>query len=281
MRPSVSSLDVIRCRSLDQALDALHEHGGSLVPLAGCTDLYVALNAGTLAATRFLDIWPLDELRGIEMDGGTLRLGALATYQDVLGSAHVRAHLPMLVEAARQVGAVQIQQRGTLGGNVVNASPAGDTLPVFAAADAVVVLQSVRGARQVPFTAFYTGYRATVRQPDELVVRIDVPPVPGRQWFRKVGTRAAQAISKVVIAAVRGGRPRIALGSVAPVVVRAWRTEEALASGASMAEAQARLASEISPIDDIRSSAAYRLRVSQNLLARFWSDTAPDTERVG
>jgi CO/xanthine dehydrogenase FAD-binding subunit len=133
----------------------------------------------------------------------------------------------------------------------------------------------VRGERRVPFTAFYTGYRATVRQPDELVVRIEVPPVPGRQWFRKVGTRAAQAVSKVVVAAVRSERPRIALGSVAPVVVRVRRTEDALASGTPLDVAQAVLAEEISPIDDVRSTAAYRLQVSKNLLARFWADTAP------
>jgi len=275
MRPSVTSLEVIRCRSLGDALSALHEYGDAVVPLAGCTDLYVALNAGTLAATRFLDLWALDELRGIESHGDTLRLGALSTYRDVLASPLVRAHLPMLAEAARQVGAAQIQQRGTLGGNIVNASPAGDTLPVFAAAEAIVVLQSVRGERRVPFTEFYTGYRATVRERDELVVRIDVPPATGRQWFRKVGTRAAQAVSKVVIAAVRSERPRIALGSVAPVVIRARRTEDALASGAPMGRAQAVLAEEISPIDDVRSTAAYRLQVSKNLLARFWADTGP------
>jgi CO/xanthine dehydrogenase FAD-binding subunit len=275
MRPSVASLHVVRTRSLDEALAVLHDEGGGLAPLAGCTDLYVALNAGTLQATRFLDIWALDELRGIDVDGGTLRLGALTTYRDVLASPYVAARLPMLADASRQVGAAQIQQRGTLGGNIVNASPAGDTLPVFAAAEAVVVLRSIRGERRVPFTEFYTGYRATVRQPDELVVRIDVPPVPGRQWFRKVGTRAAQAISKVVVAAVRSERPRVALGSVAPVVVRARRTEEALASGAALERAQAVLAEEISPIDDVRSTAAYRLQVSKNLLARFWADTEP------
>jgi CO/xanthine dehydrogenase FAD-binding subunit len=279
MRPSVSSLEVVRCRSLREALAALRLHGEDLVPLAGCTDLYVALNAGALTATRLLDIWGLDELRGIEVRDHTLRLGALATYRDVQSSAEVRARLPMLAQASRQVGAAQIQQRGTLGGNIVNASPAGDTLPVFAAAEAVVVLQSADGERRVPFTEFYTGYRATVRRPDELVVRIDVPPVSGQQWFRKVGTRAAQAISKVVVAAVRSERPRIALGSVAPVVVRAWRTEEALASGASLAQAQAILAGEISPIDDVRSTAAYRLQVSKNLLARFWADTGSPAGR--
>src|SRR5437773_11333924 len=137
----------------------------------------------------------------------------------------------MLAAAAREVGGVQIQNRGTLSGNVANASPAGDSLPVLAAADAVVVLQSAAGTRRVPFGAFYTGYRATVRRPDELIVAFEIPTVRGRQWFRKVGTRAAQAISKVVMAGVlQPGAPRIALGSVAPTVVRAVRTEAALAA---------------------------------------------------
>src|SRR4029453_3138259 len=135
----------------------------------------------------------------------------------------------------------QIQCRGTIGGNVANASPAGDTLPVLAAVDAVVVLASASGERRVPIASFFTGYRRTVMRADELIVSIETPPVEGRQWFRKVGTRAANAISKVVIAAVRAPRPRIALGSVGETVVRARRAEEALASGGSIADAQAAL----------------------------------------
>jgi CO/xanthine dehydrogenase FAD-binding subunit len=180
----------------------------------------------------------------------------------------------MLVAAAREVGGPQIQHRGTIGGNVVNGSPAGDTLPVLAAVDAQLVLASAEGERRVPFTGFYTGYRASVLRPDELLVAIEVAPVEGRQWFRKVGTRAAQAISKVVMAAVRDGTPRIALGSVAPTVVRLPRTEAALAGGADVAAAQRVLAEEVRPIDDLRSTARYRLRVAANLLARFWADTA-------
>ena len=185
----------------------------------------------------------------------------------------MRRRLPILAEASRWVGSPQIQNRGTLGGNVANASPAGDTLPVLAVAEATVLLRSVDGERRVPFGAFYTGYRQTVMRPDELIVAIEVPPVEGRQWFRKVGTRAAQAISKVVMAAVRAPHPRVALGSVAPTVVRAPRTEAVLAAGGTLAEAQAVLMDEIQPIDDLRSTAAYRRRVSANLLAQFWSDT--------
>jgi CO/xanthine dehydrogenase FAD-binding subunit len=205
------------------------------------------------------------------MDGG-LRIGAGTTFTDIVRSPLVADRLPMLVAASREVGGVQIQNRGTLGGNVANASPAGDSLPVLAAADAVVVLRSAGSERRVPFTEFHTGYRASVLGPDELIVSFEIPPVEGEQWFRKVGTRAAQAISKVVMAAVKGPRPRIAIGSVAPTVVRARRTEDALASGASIDEAQRIFGEEIAPIDDIRSTADYRRKVAMNLLRRWWGE---------
>jgi xanthine dehydrogenase small subunit len=256
--------------SLADALKMLHDDG-PLVPLAGCTDLYVSLNFGTLPDSRFLNLWRLTRLRTIEMRGELLSIGALATHSELIRSPLVRRRLPMLAAAAREIGGVQIQNRGTIGGNVANASPAGDTLPVLAAADAIVVLASAAGTRRVAFTEFYTGYRQTVRRPDELIVALEIPAVRGAQRFRKVGTRAAQAISKVVLATVVGDRPRIALGSVAPTVVRARRTEAALAAGASIAEAQQTLIDEIAPIDDIRSTAEYRQRVAANLLALFWN----------
>jgi CO/xanthine dehydrogenase FAD-binding subunit len=274
MQGSITNRTLLEPATLSDALRMLRDEG-PLVPLAGCTDLYVALNFGALPETRFVDLWPLGELRQIQMRGDVLSVGALATYTDVIRSPLVRRRLPMLVAAAREVGGVQIQNRGTIGGNVANASPAGDTLPVLAAADAVVVLQSAGGVRRVPFSAFYTGYRRSVRRADELITALEVPPVRGRQWFRKVGTRAAQAISKVVMAAVApadGDPPRIALGSVAPTVVRLPSTEAALAAGVSVAEAQQVLIEEIAPIDDLRSTAAYRTRVAANLLARFWNE---------
>jgi xanthine dehydrogenase small subunit len=135
------------------------------------------------------------------------------------------------------------------------------------------VLRSLDGERRVPFASFYTGYRASVMRPDELIVGIEIPPVEGRQWFRKVGTRAAQAISKVVIAAVRAPRPRISLGSVAATVVRLPETEAVLAAGGSIDEARQVLQREIRPIDDVRSTAAYRLRVASNLLGQWWAET--------
>jgi CO/xanthine dehydrogenase FAD-binding subunit len=235
----------------------------------------VALHFSTLRQTRFLNLWNLSALRTIAVTDGRLSIGALATFTDLIRSPIVRRRVPMLAAAAREIGGVQVQHRGTIGGNVANASPAGDTLPVLAAAEAVVVLASAHGQRRVPFTSFYTGYRQTVRSPGELIVAFEIPTINGRQWFRKVGARAAQAISKVVIAGVlpaahgSGESPRIALGSVAPTVMRATRTEAALASGASMAEAQRTLDAEIAPIDDIRSTADYRRRLAANLLAQM------------
>lgn len=274
MRTALSGLELLQPRSLGEAL-ALLRDDGALVPLAGATDLYVGLNFGTLPARRFLNLWGLDALRRVTLDGEILRIGALATYTAMIRSRHVRARLPMLVAAAREVGGIQIQNRGTLGGNIANGSPAGDTLPVLAAAQATIVLRSVRGERRVPFDEFYTGYRQSVRLPDELIVAVEVPPIEGTQWFRKVGTRAAQAISKVVLAAVRAPRPRLALGSVGPTVRRLFSTEEALAAGGTLDQAARVLEEEIRPIDDLRSTAEYRRRVSANLLRRFWLETAP------
>jgi CO/xanthine dehydrogenase FAD-binding subunit len=274
VQSTLTDRSLLQPKSLRDALTMLRDEA-PLTPLAGCTDLYVSLNFGTLKDRRFLNLWALDDLRGIEARGDTLWIGALATHTDLIRSRLVRGRVPMLAAAAREIGGVQIQNRGTIGGNAANASPAGDTLPVLAAADAVVVLRSARDTRRVRFADFYTGYRQTVRRPDELIVGFEVPRVRGRQWFRKVGTRAAQAISKVVMAGsvefgTRGRRVvRLALGSVAPTVIRASRTEAALADGASVDVAAETLVREIAPIDDVRSDAEYRRRVSANLLRRF------------
>jgi xanthine dehydrogenase small subunit len=276
MRTAISELTLLQPATLDEALRMMRD-AGDLVPLAGCTDLYVGLNFGTLQAKRFIDISRLANLRRIEVRDDVLQIGALATYTELIRSRSVQDRLPMLVSAAREIGGIQIQNRGTVAGNIANGSPAGDSLPVLAAAEAVVVLRSTEGERRIPFLSFYTGYRRSVMRPDELIVRIDVPRVAGQQWFRKVGTRAAQAISKVVFAGVRGPQPRIALGSVGPTVLRASATERALASGASVDEARGILMTEIAPIDDLRSTARYRQRVAGNLLAQFW--TATDTAR--
>jgi xanthine dehydrogenase small subunit len=271
MRTAISSLTLLRPRTLKEALRMIAAE--PLTPLAGCTDVYVALQFGTATSRRFVDLWPLDELRGITKQAKSIRLGALTTYTEVIASPLVQRRMPMLVAAAREVGGRQIQHRGTIAGNIANGSPAGDTLPVLAAANARVILQSSSGTREVELTRFYTGYRTTVLSPDELIVAIEIPTVQGRQWWRKVGTRRAQAISKVMMAGVRGDEVRLAIGSVAPTVVRLTRTEAALTAGRSINEARSLLLDEVRPIDDVRSSAEYRRAVSANLLAQFWNDT--------
>jgi CO/xanthine dehydrogenase FAD-binding subunit len=269
----VKALSLERPRSLKAALSLLASEP-SLVPIAGCTDVYVGLHFGTMQQKRFIDLWDLKELRGIALKNDVLRIGALTTYTDIINSKIVQKRVPMLIAASREVGGAQIQNRGTLGGNVANASPAGDTLPVLAAADARIVLTGQRGSRTVAFESFYTGYRQSVRNAGELITAIEIPRIDGKQWWRKVGTRRAQAISKIMIGAVRGKRIRIAFGSVAPTVVLAKETAAVLMRGGSVADAQAALLREVSPIDDVRSTGEYRARVAANLLEQFWKETA-------
>jgi xanthine dehydrogenase small subunit len=274
VRTALSRLRLHTPDSLAAALATLRE-AGPLLPLAGGTDLYVALNAGTLPATAFLDLSRLRELRGIRRVAGVgLVIGAGATFTEIAGSALVRRHLVVLAEAARLIGGVQIQNRATLGGNIANASPAADAVPILMAAEATLVLASASGSRRIPVTEFFTGYRRTQMAPDELLYAVEIPPLPGPAWFRKVGTRAANAISKVVLAGVRHTPPRIAVGSVGPVAMRLPRTEAALAAGAAPEDAAALLLSEIAPIDDLRSTARYRRLVVAGLLRQFWEETA-------
>ena len=275
---------IARTRDLAHALKLLHASLGTgrLVPLAGGTDLFVSLNSGLVPGRRFLDLGGLRELRGVREQGGRLVLGALTTFSEIRGHALVRRRYPALAAAAAEIGAWQIQNRATLGGNIANASPAGDSLPVLLVLEAVVHARSVRGAREVPLTALFRGYRDLALEPDELIAAVSLPSAPARakQFFRKVGTRRAQSISKVVLAGLlrvgRDGRvdlARVALGSVAPVTLRAGRTERALLgarpSAAVAAEARAALLEDIAPIDDIRSDREYRRRVSGNLLEQF------------
>ena len=256
---------------------------GPITPIAGGTDLMVALT-GELGdpPARMLDLWHLDELRGIALDGDAVVLGALTTYTEIRRSALCREHLPALVEAAATIGAAQIQNRGTIGGNAANASPAGDTLPVLLALDATLVCGSARGERDVPATAFWPAYRRTALAPDELLLRIRFPLEADRKTrFRKVGTRRAQSISKVVMAlsyrdAGEGGPwtgVRLALGSVAPTPIRASATEAVLEGRSPTTETADRaadtLAAELQPIDDVRSTAEYRRVVAARVLHRL------------
>ena len=267
--------------TLKDAFAILSERKERIRVIAGGTDLMVLLNAHQLQAPEFLDIWKVDELRGVVEEKHALRIGALTTYTQLIRSNAVQRFVPSLVAASRTVGAIQIQNRGTLGGNIVNASPAGDTLPVLAAYDAELEIGSSRGTRTVRFNEFYTGYRSTVLQSDELLLSVRIPKLreDERDFFWKVGTRRAQAISKTVLAT----RARmtgnvlemisIGVGSVAPTVVRVTQTERLLngstLSGKLIEEARQMIAREISPITDLRSTEHYRRTVTANVLARF------------
>jgi CO/xanthine dehydrogenase FAD-binding subunit len=257
-------------------------------PIAGGTDVMVALT-GEIGGppSSVVDLWAIDALRGISIEGDALSLGALTTYTEIRRSPLCREHVPALVEAAATIGAAQIQNRGTLGGNIANASPAGDTLPVLLAADAEIVVGSKRGERSIPASEFWTGYRETALAHDELILQILIPLVADREMqFRKVGTRRAQSISKVVMAvawrsAEHAGTGlwrdvRVALGSVAATPIRAPRAEEALESHAPTPEtadaAAEALAAELEPIDDVRSTAEYRRIVAARVLHRIVRD---------
>ena len=278
---------VVSPRSLSEAYAVIA--GAPHRAVAGGTDLLVQIT-GEIGEPpdRVLDIWGLDELRGIRLDGDALVLGALTTYTEIRRSPLVGEHLPALAEAAATIGAAQIQNRGTIGGNAANASPAGDTLPILLACDAELVLGSIRGERTVRAGDFWPAYRETALQGDELIVRIRVPLPASRQLrFRKVGTRRAQAISKVVMAlAWQSAAPadpqaawhdvRLALGSVASTPIRVPRTEALLEGSAPTEEtadqAAAALADEITPIDDVRSTADYRRAVGARVLHRLLRD---------
>lgn len=294
---------VARPTSLADALIQLASDGSQWTPLAGGTDLLVSWPGRPHENQRFLDLSPIAELRRVELTGGDLVLGALATYWDVISDARVSAAFPLLAAAARQVGAIQIQTRGTWAGNIANGSPAADGVPVLMAYDASVMLQSVAATREVPLDSYFTGYKKSVKRPDELIVAIRMPRRPRRrEWFHKVGARSAQAITKVGVAvvqydtiagmdgtrlshagpsgepggAVNSGAWRIVANSVAPFVCRCRSLESVLNSAADPArrfqspdEIRQILAADISPIDDIRSTAKYRAAVLSRLLFHF------------
>ena len=272
---------IVTPRSLADAYAVLAEAPHR--PIAGGTDVMVQLT-GELGPVpdRMVDLWSLDELRGIALEGDALVLGALTTFTEIRRSPLCLDVIPALVDAAATIGAAQIQNRATIGGNAMNASPAGDSLPVLLAADAVFIAGSTRGERAIPAGAFWVDYRKTAVEPDELLLRIRIPLVESRELrFRKVGTRRAQAISKVVLALARretepGGRwsdVRLALGSVADRPIRASATEAVL-EGAEPSQVTAdraadTLATELRPIDDVRSTADYRRMVAARVVHRL------------
>ncbi|HXZ79742.1 MAG TPA: FAD binding domain-containing protein [Terriglobales bacterium] len=271
MRSFIPAYEMRAPESLAQALDLLASEPGVWQAFAGGTDLMVLLEAGKLEHRRFLSIWNLPELRGINVGNDFVTFGALTTYSEVLASEILQREFPLLIEAARTTGGIATQNRGTLGGNIVNASPAADTPPALLVYEAELELISARGSRWLPHHQFHIGYRQTRLQPDELLVRIRLARDTSRwrQYYRKVGTRRAQAISKICLAALldsETGDARVAVGSVAPVPLRCFRTEGAIRDHSDVLGT---LAGEISPIDDMRSTAAYRTRIAQNLLQDF------------
>jgi CO/xanthine dehydrogenase FAD-binding subunit len=285
MRAYVPQYQITTPASLDDALALIGNELGVWQPFAGGTDLMVLLEAGKLPHRNYLNIWPLSELRGIEITNEYVTLGALTTYTEVQANEVLRREFPMLCQAASETGGLAIQNRGTLGGNIVNASPAADSPPALLAYDAEIELVSNAGSRWLPYDGFHTGYKQMNIRADELLARVRMPRTTAglHHYYRKVGTRKAQAISKVCFAAVarvedqRIAGVRIALGSVAPIVLRCKQTEDAIRgkelSDDTITAARATIMSEIVPIDDVRSTAGYRLRVAANLLVDFLEAT--------
>jgi len=278
----LSGIQVNTVSTLAEAYALLAKSPPGLRVLAGGTDFMVQLNArtGVDSLGQVLDIWNLRELRGVECTDG-LSIGALTTYSDLIRSPLVRELYPALCDVAREVGAWAIQNRGTLGGNVCNASPAGDTLPVLLAADARFVLGGPRGERVVPASEFFLGYRKTALAKDELFLRAELPlPSPRQRLvYRKVGTRRAQSISRTILA-VRASpdgavlsEVRVAAGCVAPIPIRCRVTESVLEGEGLddrlVAAARNALNADIQPIGDVRGSAEYRRRASANVLEQL------------
>ncbi|MGA9994715.1 MAG: xanthine dehydrogenase family protein subunit M [Pyrinomonadaceae bacterium] len=279
-------------KDLDDALAILAGEPEVWRPFAGGTDLMVLFEAGKLDHKKFVSIWNLPELKGIEVSDESVTLGALTTYTEVQQSGVLQREFPMLCRAAMETGGIAIQNRGTLGGNIANASPAGDSPPALMVYNAELELISQAGTRRIEYQNFHTGYKKMQMRADELIKSIRLPRagVPLVHYYRKVGTRKAQAISKICFAATarmeedRAAEVRIALGSVAPTVVRCIRTEAVLKDrkidARTINEAKAELSREIAPIDDIRSTANYRLQVSINLLEDFLTSLNAEKLRI-
>jgi CO/xanthine dehydrogenase FAD-binding subunit len=283
MRAYLPAYDLRAPATLSEAVSILAAAPGAWRPFAGGTDLMVQLESGALPEGRYLGLWKIGELRGIRQTNDGVEIGAMTTYSEILASEFLGREYALLGQAARETGGVATQNRGTIGGNIANASPAADTPPALLVYDAEVELISVRGTRRSSYDTFHLGYKKMDMAPDELIASVRLPKrVAGwREHYRKVGTRKAQAISKVCLAGalrLNGSGDavadvRIAFGSVAPTVVRARSADAAIRGQrldpAVIETAVHALAQDIAPIDDIRSTARYRLSVAQRLL-RQW-----------
>ena len=281
MRSNLPIYELREARDLAGALAMLASGDGAWRPFAGGTDLMVLFEAGKLAHKQFVSIWNLPELRGILESPETVTVGAASTYADIRRHPTIAREFPLLQRAAAETGSIATQNRGTLGGNIANASPAADSPPALVVYDAELELVSASGSRWIPYANFHRGYKKMDLRPDELIRNIRLPRRPGewKQRYHKVGTRRAQAISKVCFAAAidLDGRTvrdvRIALGSVAPIPFRAAATENLLRGQTLNSDliraAGDTLAGEIAPIDDFRSTSRYRQRVAKNLVIDF------------
>ena len=281
MRSQPSEYEIVAPGSLQAVVSLLADRQAAWLPIAGGTDVMVQYAAGRLSARKLVSIWNLPELRRIEITAKEILVGAGCTYTDLRGNDIVRQEFPLLHSAAGWTGGIANQNRGTIGGNIVNASPAADSLPALLVYEAELILVSVRGERRVPYASFHTGYRKTLLATDELVQSVCLPRrfIAYFSYARKVGARNSQAISKVCIAAV--GRladgivedAHIALGSVAPVPLRLRETEQAVngkrIDSDLLLSAKNAAAAEIRAIDDIRSTARYRSAVAGNLIVEF------------
>jgi CO/xanthine dehydrogenase FAD-binding subunit len=281
MRGNAEAHELIAPGSLVDALDLLAGAPGQWTPIAGGTELMVAHAAGRLNAKRLMSLWGIPDLRFIDSSLDSIVIGACTTFRDLRSNAAIAAQFPLLAKAASWIGSIANQSRATVGGNLVNGSPAADSSPVLLVYDAEIELISVRGRRRVPYAEFHTGYKRSVLENDELVFAIRLPLRfrKHRQYVRKVGTRRAMAISKVALAAtalVEDGAVheiRLAAASLAAFPTRLYRAEDAVCGHSVTSEiiqtARRVLLAEIVPIDDIRSTADYRKCVAANLLEEF------------
>jgi CO/xanthine dehydrogenase FAD-binding subunit len=281
MRSHPAEYELVAPGSLQGVVTLLAGEPGTWLPIAGGTDVMVQYAAGTLGARRLVSIWNLPELGGIEVSAEEVRIGAGCTYSEIRGHEVVEREFSLLAAAAGWTGSIANQNRGTLGGNIVNASPAADSLPALLVYEAELILVSARGERRVPYVGFHTGYKKMRLAPDELIRTVCLPRRYAGYvaYSRKVGARNAQAISKVCVAAlgkVTGGvveDVRVAAGSVAPVPLRLVETERVVrgqrVDSELLALARKTAAGEIRPIDDIRSNAGYRAAVTGNLVGEF------------